>query len=107
VTSLRKTAIDEDRTINVDEMEKLLQSERVSFYAHVLMTCAHFGNKMKWQMFYLHTSLKFRGISNSGCELLRSFGMAMARRSYDTLAKVCVARALDETRYLDEVMTSS
>jgi hypothetical protein len=99
VKTLRITAINEDRLISSDEMAKLLQNERVPFYANVLMSCAHFGKQMKWQMFYLHTSLKFRGISNAGCDLMRKFCMAMARRSYDTLAKICVERALAETRY--------
>jgi hypothetical protein len=96
--ALIRLAADERRMITSSEMASLLQTERVPFYAHIIMTCTHFGTCIKWQMFYLHTGLKFRGISNAGCDLLRKLGMAMARRSYDALAKEIVQEALTETR---------
>jgi hypothetical protein len=100
--ALIRKSLEERRLIRSHEMAKLIQAERVPFYAHVLMTCTHLGTTLKWQMFYLHTSLKFRGISNSGCDLLRKLGMAMARRSYDALAKQIVEVAQRETRYADQ-----
>jgi hypothetical protein len=84
--------------VTVDEMAPLLAKERVPFWASTLIACGHIGKKVQGQLFYLQMSMRFRGLSNSGCGLLSYLGLGLPRRTYDLLSDQCVLAAKQVTR---------
>lgn len=84
--------------ITQDEMEDLVRKERVQFYAHVMFLLNNMGTAITRQVFYMYTLYKYKGVSNSGCQLLKTLGMGMSRKTYESIKSEVYDTALQHNK---------
>ena len=83
ILALAKTCGDQKRECTADEAARLISSERVGFFAHILAALSNRGRAANRQLFYFTLLAQARGLSRTGMEVLQALSACLAPRTFD------------------------